>query len=457
MTHDSGAPGFGRLAAADRRAAAEAVTVSPATASGRAMALSIIDDGLPEAAVLLRREARWLELGCGVAGMLLASAYQLPDLRGVGVDIAPDLLDIARGRAAELGLADRVRFTECDARTYADEVAYDLVFWSQGFFPPDTRKATLTNAYARLRPGGVLLCPVGPGDVTPNELTSEVSAAGFAGARAHRGDLATTVIARRPTTQEADMHPEPARAESAFYATLTRLVEMSPGMYATTSESGTRLVYTGLPMAPLNVVAPGPETDLAEIETYADELAGTGVPWSIQLGEHPDPAVVQLAARYGRTSSATLPLLCREIGTPSPGPLPPGGTVREVPGRDHEVYASALAAGYPMPAEMAEVFARPGLLDAPDMTAFVLDVEGEAVATGFNVVASEWVGLFNGSVPPHYRRRGYYRALVAARLQHAVAAGARYAFSQNTPMSRPLYEAIGFQPVTTWTYLTGLT
>jgi predicted acetyltransferase len=76
------------------------------------------------------------------------------------------------------------------------------------------------------------------------------------------------------------------------------------------------------------------------------------------------------------------------------------------------------------------------------------------VATGFNIAAGDHVGMFNGSVPPQHRGNGFYRALVTARLRHAVASGARYAFAQNTPMSRPLYESLGFRLAETWTYLT---
>jgi hypothetical protein len=38
----------------------------------------------------------------------------------------------------------------------------------------------------------------------------------------------------------------------------------------------------------------------------------------------------------------------------------------------------ALARGFGMPREVADVFARPALLDAPDVTAFVLELNGDA-------------------------------------------------------------------------------
>lgn len=175
------------------------------------------------------------------------------------------------------------------------------------------------------------------------------------------------------------------------------------------------------------------------------------------LVEHPaagdtDRALLDLAAATAGHRPARFP----DAGLLSslPTSVPHGATVREVAGASTRCTLPPLASGFDMPKEMADVFARPALLDAPDMTAFVLDLNGEAVATGFNILAGEQVGMYSGSVPPQHRRNGYYRALVTARLRYAVASGARYAFTQNSPMSRPLYESLGFRLAETWTYLT---
>jgi hypothetical protein len=262
------------------------------------------------------------------------------------------------------------------------------------------------------------------------------------------------VIVRYLTLVAQSIDPaETDAAANAFYAVISRLVELSPGMYMKNGTAGARLVFTGLPLGGLNVVSVGP--DLDEVDAFAKELSAMGVPWSIQLRGEPDPALLDLAARYGRTSSSTEPLLVCDAGPLSslPTSVPPGATVREVPGSQHGVFAAALAGGFGMPRAVTNVFALPVLLDAPGMTAFVLDLDGEAVATGFNIMVGKWVGMFNGSVPPQHRSKGYYRALVTARLRHAVASGARYVVTQNSPMSRPLYESLGFRLAETWTYL----
>jgi GNAT superfamily N-acetyltransferase len=245
---------------------------------------------------------------------------------------------------------------------------------------------------------------------------------------------------------------------NAFYATIRRFTELCPGMWMREGAAGTQLMYTGLPVSTLNSVGVAIDPDLAEVDAFAKEMSTMGVPWSIQTRGEPDAGVRDIAARHRRTTTETVPLLAADLEQllPSlPTDLPPGATVREVAGHDAASYATVLAEGFEMPQEMADVFAGAALLDAPDCTAFVLDVDGEAVAAGFNIVVGDHVGLYNGTVPARHRRHGYYRALVAARLRHAVAAGARHGFTQNTEMSRPLYESLGFTLIEDWTYLGG--
>jgi GNAT superfamily N-acetyltransferase len=245
-------------------------------------------------------------------------------------------------------------------------------------------------------------------------------------------------------------------AADGLHAALVTSVTSFPGGYTRTGDGGTRLLFTGLRAPTLNTLIFGPEPDLAEIEKFAEELSATGLPWSIELRRDADQALLDLAASYGRTSSFSLPLLAWDSGLLSslPAHLPDGATFREVPGSESEKLVAALASGFEMPVEVARGFAgSPGKLDTPGITAFILEVDGETVATGLNIIAGDYVGLFSGCVPPLLRRKGYYRALVAARLRHAVAAGARHAVTLNTPMSRPLYESFGFHHVETWTYL----
>lgn len=195
--------------------------------------------------------------------------------------------------------------------------------------------------------------------------------------------------------------------------------------------------------------------DLREVEAFAREISATGLPWSIQVRGDVDPELKKLATQYGKTATSTLPLLLWDAESlPAlPAALPDGATIRKVSGEDSEVFAATLAAGFGLPEDIASLLARPGLLDAPGITGFVLDLRGEAVATGINVLAGHYAGMFSGSVPPGHRGNGYYRALVSARLADAVARGARHAVATNSPMSRPLFESLGFRLAETWTQL----
>ncbi len=60
------------------------------------------------------RPWRVLDLGTGSGCLLLALLSELPNARGIGVDISWDALGVARRNAARLGLADRARFVRGD-------------------------------------------------------------------------------------------------------------------------------------------------------------------------------------------------------------------------------------------------------------------------------------------------------------------------------------------------------
>lgn len=242
---------------------------------------------------------------------------------------------------------------------------------------------------------------------------------------------------------------------NAYYETKSRVTKYIPGAFALKGVKGTRLVATTRPDPELNMVAVGHGRDLREVEAFAEELSATSVPWSFQVRGDVDPELKELAVRYGKTCTNTYPLLLWDAGSlPAlPAALPDGAAVRKISGDDSEAFAAALAAGFQAPKDIARLTCLPAFLDDPGVTGFVLDLNGETVAIGINVLAGHYAGMYSGSVPPRHRGNGYYRALVSARLADAVACGARYAFSTNTPMSRPLFESLGFRLAATLTHL----
>ena len=77
---------------------------------------------------------------------------------------------------------------------------------------------------------------------------------------------------------------------------------------------------------------------------------------------------------------------------------------------------------------------------------FAAFLGGEPVGFGRAIHMDAAVALFGGSVLPHARGRGVYRALVRARWNHAVARGTPILVVQAGAMSRPVLAGLGFEP-----------
>ncbi|MCZ8173166.1 MAG: class I SAM-dependent methyltransferase [Novosphingobium sp.] len=89
-----------------------------------------------------------LDIGCGAGELSLALARQHPDAQVLGVDISQDLIEVAKGRGADLANAS---FVEADAGTWRNpEFAADLIVSRHGvmFF------ADPVAAFANLRAQG---------------------------------------------------------------------------------------------------------------------------------------------------------------------------------------------------------------------------------------------------------------------------------------------------------------
>ena len=99
---------------------------------------------------------RVLDLACG-NGELLCTWARDHAVTGTGVDISTVFVAAARQRAAELGVADSVRFEHADASSYTSPERVDVACclgatWIGGGVP-----GTLALLEASLRPGGLVL------------------------------------------------------------------------------------------------------------------------------------------------------------------------------------------------------------------------------------------------------------------------------------------------------------
>jgi GNAT superfamily N-acetyltransferase len=91
------------------------------------------------------------------------------------------------------------------------------------------------------------------------------------------------------------------------------------------------------------------------------------------------------------------------------------------------------------------------LIDAPDnLSVYVAYTEGAPVSAAWISFHDHnpFAGLWGGSTLAAYRGRGFYTALLAARLQEARQRGVRFLTIDASPLSRPIVEKNGFQFLT---------
>jgi SAM-dependent methyltransferase len=105
----------------------------------------------------LREGQRQLDLACG-KGEMLSRWSERYGTGGVGVDISRVFLAAAEERAAELGVADRIRFERGDAGAYRPApAAYDIVSCIGATWIGAGPAGTIELLRPALRPGGLML------------------------------------------------------------------------------------------------------------------------------------------------------------------------------------------------------------------------------------------------------------------------------------------------------------
>nr|BFE74551.1 hypothetical protein GCM10020092_078520 [Actinoplanes digitatis] len=104
------------------------------------------------------------DLGCGNGDRLVRAVLARPGSRGVGIDIAPDAIELARKRVAEAGLLDRVVLVEADVcrleprPEFADVDVATCFLMGHDFWPRENCLAVLDGFRAVFpRLGGIAL------------------------------------------------------------------------------------------------------------------------------------------------------------------------------------------------------------------------------------------------------------------------------------------------------------
>jgi SAM-dependent methyltransferase len=178
-----------------------------------------IDEVVPR-----RGACRLLEVGAGSGTYIRYAAERNAELTALGVELQPEVAELANANLRRWGIAARAQVDEGDVRDLAPEAVFDVVTFHNNiyYFPVSERVALLRHACAFLKPGGALLLTTacsGGGPVAicldvwsagtercgrlpaPEELVAQLREAGLVEARARNlvpGDRFHAFFARRP-------------------------------------------------------------------------------------------------------------------------------------------------------------------------------------------------------------------------------------------------------------------
>src|SRR5271157_5111531 len=103
--------------------------------------------------------ASLLEIGCGSGFYIKYAANRNPSLAALGLELQPNVADVARRNIAEWGLQGRVRIEVGDIRTKAPDECFSIVTLYNNiyYFRVESRGALLQHSRRFIKPGGFRL------------------------------------------------------------------------------------------------------------------------------------------------------------------------------------------------------------------------------------------------------------------------------------------------------------
>lgn len=137
--------------------------------------------GSPGLVEILRRGARVADVGCGRGAPLVLLAEAYPASTFVGYDSHHPSVEVARRRALDAGVEDRVRFEVADARAYPAD-GYDLIAFFDAFHDLGDPVGAARHARRALAADGRLMLvePMAADDLASAIATRPTAALDFA-------------------------------------------------------------------------------------------------------------------------------------------------------------------------------------------------------------------------------------------------------------------------------------
>ncbi len=152
----------------------------------------------------LRKESKVLELGPGPGYFSLEVARSIPAGKLVLVDIQQEMLDMARKRLEEKGIAN-VEYIKGDAVFLpVDSISFDVVFLVAVLGEVPNQGQCLRQIYRALRPKGLLSITEQPGDpdfISMSEIRKLAENEGFLFEKAYGRGKNYTANFRKPDSE----------------------------------------------------------------------------------------------------------------------------------------------------------------------------------------------------------------------------------------------------------------
>ena len=215
---------------------------------------------------------------------------------------------------------------------------------------------------------------------------------------------------------------------------------------------GVARASSGLPVPPFNGVwTTTRDVAASEVLDAVEDFAGGDLPWNVQLRPGYPAELDGALAERGLVVAAEIPLMV----LPDPATLADAVASSPARFRQVETFAdldsllSLLERGFGMPPEIARRRFPIRLLFLAATWLAATGDDGD-VSTGLGFVHDGWCGIFNVATPEEHRGRGFGGAVTAHAVEAAMAAGARGAYLQSSPMGLPVYQRLGFVTVERW-------
>jgi hypothetical protein len=114
-----------------------------------------------------------LDVGVGVGAMAAAYCEAFPNLKVVGIDVFPRVLELAHSLIGQAGMAERIELRDQDVATIEDRETFCLGWLPAPFIPRVAIEAGLPRMAASLVPGGWLV--VGHGKIAQRGLSDALT------------------------------------------------------------------------------------------------------------------------------------------------------------------------------------------------------------------------------------------------------------------------------------------